>query len=424
MAQNDFQVSTDLPPQPYAEEWKRSCPNYLVYHPAPDGNPRWHDDDFFLLNEHFIVQSTSDDHLVATWTAHGPACRFRRVVTARSNDGGKNWTKPQIVDGGPDVSASWSVPVVSPGGRIYLFYCWYPDGVGKYSSCELACRISDDEGRTWSGRHCLAMRRTEIDHPEHSPHFVAWRQPEWDRHGRPLIGFTRIGTSEYLRDRHPKRKWCQSECFRIENIDSDPPPEKLDLSYLPENPDDALTVPQPEESEVSWANEPSFCPLPDGRIFITMRTRTGRLYWSLRDQNGNFREPSVMHYHDDGEEVLQPGSPAPLFRLSEERYLLVFNNNDGHVFGAEGTHDSCNRRPCYLSFGRFDPDAEQPVSFNDPVLFADNDGIPFDAVGNEPRYEAAAYGSLTKDDDGYILWYPDRKHYLVGKRIPDTLDIF
>ena len=118
-------VSTGLPPQPYAEEWRRTCPDYLVYHPAPDGNPRWHDSDFFVLNEHFIVVPLGDRDLLATWTAHGPSLRFRRVVTARSTDGGSSWTAPRVVDGGPERSSAWQVPLVAPGGRAYLFYCRY-----------------------------------------------------------------------------------------------------------------------------------------------------------------------------------------------------------------------------------------------------------------------------------------------------------
>jgi len=169
---------------------------------------------------------------------------------------------------------------------------------------------------------------------------------------------------------------------------------------------------------MSWANEPSFVPLPDGRLFVVLRTRQGRLYYSVGEADGAFRQSKVMRYADGGEAVLQPSSPAPLFTLDEGRYLLVFNNNDGHVFGAEEVHHPRNRRPCYLALGTFDPQATQPIRFSEPTLFIDNDGIPVDLVGNEPRHEAAAYGSLTRDDHGWTFWYPDRKHYLVGKRVP------
>ena len=416
-------VSTGLPPQPYAEEWRRTCPDYLVYHPAPGGNPRWHDDDFFVLNEHFIVVPVGARDLLATWTAHGPCLRFRRVVTARSTDGGSSWTEPQVVDGGPERSSAWQVPVVAPGGRVYLFYCRYTaeDGSLHDGTSELACRFSDDGGHSWSPPYAVPMRRTAVDAPGVATSFIAWRQAEWDAQGRALLGFTRIGSAPTLIGRQAKRKWCQSECLRLGNLADGPLPGDLHVSFLPCDPDDALTVPQPEDPEMSWANEPSFVPLPDGRLLVALRTRQGRLYYSVGEADGAFPRPEVMCYTDGGEAVLQPSSPAPLFTLGEGRYLLVFNNNDGRVFGAEEVHHPLNRRPCYLAVGTFEREAKQPIRFSEPTLFIDNDGIPVDLVGNEPRFEAAAYGSLTRRGNDWTFWYPDRKHYLVAKRIPAEL---
>ena len=420
MTEQPPRVSTGLPPQPYAEEWRRTCPDYLVYHPAPDGNPRWQEDDFFVLNEHFIVVPIGARDLLATWTAHGPSLRFRRVVTARSTDGGSRWSEPQVVDGGPERSSAWQVPVVAPGGRVYLFYCRYTaeDGNLHDGASELACRFSDNGGQSWSPHCAVPMRRTAVDAYGAAPSFIAWRQAEWDAQGRALLGFTRVGSAPTVVGRQAKRKWCQSECLRLDNLADSPLPRDLHVSFLPSDADKALTVPQPEAPEMSWANEPSFVPLPDGRIFVALRTRQGRLYYSVGEADGAFSRPEVMCYADGGDAVLQPSSPAPLFTLDEGGYLLVFNNNDGRVFGAEEVHHPRNRRPCYLASGRSEPDAEQPIRFSRPTLFIDNDGIPVDLVGNEPRFEAAAYGSLTRRDDGWIFWYPDRKHYLVGKRIP------
>jgi len=422
MTEQPIQVSTGLPPQPYKDEWRRSCPDYLVYHPAPDGNPRWQDDDFFVLNEHFIVVPTGENRLLATWTAHGPGLAFRRVAVARSEDGGETWTAPDVIDGGPETSAAWSVPVVAPTGRIYLLYSYYGGDHRLHGGgCRMGWCASDDGGRTWSERTLHSLRPSPMDADDGAVSFLFWRQAELDVAGRPLLAYTRLGTNAELAELDPLHKWTQSECLRLDNLDDAPEPAGLSFSYLPEDVDDALTVPQPKRAEISWANEPSFVPLPDGRLFVTMRTRQGRLYWSCSDSNGAFREPQVMRYCDGGDEVLQPGSPAPLFRLDDQRYLLVFNNNDGTAFGATDTHQACNRRPCYLALGHFDAQAEQPLRFGDPMLFIDNDSIPVSIEGNEPRYEAAAYGSLTAAEDGYTLWYPDRKHYLVGKRISQSL---
>jgi hypothetical protein len=422
MTQQVIQVSTGRQPQSYKDEWRRSCPDYLVYHPAPDGNPRWHDEDFFCLNEHFIVVPIQKEKLLATWTVHGPGCRFRRVAVALSDDEGKTWSDPEIIDGSPDISASWSVPIVGPSGRIYLLYSYYGGDHRLHGGgCRLAWRISDDGGHTWSKRVLRDLRPSPVDADNGMISFLFWRQAEVDAQGRPLLAYTRLGVNERFAGLHPKRKWTQGECLRIDNLSAEPPPEDLAFSYLPGKIEDALTVPQPEQPEISWANEPSFVPLADGRILAVLRTRRGCLYASVSDPNDGFSKPEPLRYHDGGAPVLQPGSPAPLFRLDNDRYLLVFNNNDSTAFGATETHDPRNRRPCYLALGRFDADARQPLRFSEPVLFLDNDEIPLDVVGNEPRYEAAAYGSLTATDNGWTFWYPDRKHYLVGKCIPDAL---
>ena len=88
MKNSTIQVSTGLPPQPYKDEWRRSCPDFLVFHPAPDGNPRWKDDDFCVLSEHFIVVPMEGNRLLATWTSHGPRLAFSRIMVARSENGG------------------------------------------------------------------------------------------------------------------------------------------------------------------------------------------------------------------------------------------------------------------------------------------------------------------------------------------------
>ena len=51
-------ASTRLPPQPYAEEAKRTKPDFVVFVPAPDGQPRWHDESFCGLNEQLVVVPT------------------------------------------------------------------------------------------------------------------------------------------------------------------------------------------------------------------------------------------------------------------------------------------------------------------------------------------------------------------------------
>ena len=55
--------------------------------------------------------------------------------------------------------------------------------------------------------------------------------------------------------------------------------------------------------------------------------------------------------------------------------------------------------------GRFDPNAEQPVAFAAPKLFAEREN------GN------SFYTSYTVADGQGVLWFPDHKFYLLGRII-------
>ena len=416
---SDSFASTGLEPQPYELEWKRTNPDYLVYHPAPDGQCRWEDDDFLVLNEESIIVPTAGGDLLATWTAHGPKLQFQRVVASISEDKGKTWSAPVAIDGKRGESAAWQVPIATPPGRIYVMYCKYPRRrAGRM--CALGCCISDDEGRSWSSPVEIPLKRRIIDNPDPDAPiaWIGWRQVEWDSKGRAIFPFTRFDASHA--GGHRRHQWCQSEFMRFENIASAPAPEDLEIAWLPAGDGRAVTVPNAEGSDVSWANEPNVVPLPDGRLFMSVRTRRGTIWYSVSEDNGDtLREAQVMRYRDDGQVVLQPSSPAPIYRLKDGRFLLLYNNNDGNVFGAPDVHDTKNRRPAYFALGEFRPNARQPIWWSDPKLFVDNDGIPIDVVGNVPRYEAAAYTGFTEIAGERVLWYPDRKHFLVGKIITD-----
>ena len=88
-----------------------------------------------------------------------------------------------------------------------------------------------------------------------------------------------------------------------------------------------------------------------------------------------------------------------------------------------GDHDQfernwrCNhlnfiRNPTFLCVGRFVPDARQPLRFSTPGKLFDTGGIP---IGPKGTAEIATYTSLTESQGRRVLWYPDRKYYLLGK---------
>ena len=135
-----------------------------------------------------------------------------------------------------------------------------------------------------------------------------------------------------------------------------------------------------------------------------------------------WREVEPLRYQDGGERILHPTSPCPLFALQDGRFLLQFHNNDGSAsigpapLWARAYYFS--RRSLFLAVGGFRPHAHQPVWFSRPKLIADSDGVP---AGVQNRVEMGTYSSLTEHRGHRILWYPDRKHFLLGKLIPDEL---
>ena len=79
-------------------------------------------------------------------------------------------------------------------------------------------------------------------------------------------------------------------------------------------------------------------------------------------------------------------------------FALVHN-----TFDFNGEREYQRRGPLYLIAGHFNPEAEQPIDFAPPKLFAPRPG------GN------SFYTSYTILDGQGILWFPDHKFYLLGR---------
>jgi hypothetical protein len=71
----------------------------------------------------------------------------------------------------------------------------------------------------------------------------------------------------------------------------------------------------------------------------------------------------------------------------------------------------------FASIGEFRPGAHQPIWFALPEVLLDTNDIP---VGPKGTAEIATYTSMTVFHGQRVLWYPDRKFYLLGKVIGDA----
>ncbi|MBM4025430.1 MAG: exo-alpha-sialidase, partial [Planctomycetes bacterium] len=253
-----------------------------------------------------------------------------------------------------------------------------------------------------------------------------WQKPMRDLSGGYFVGYSHWlkPAAAYLKE---VKDWTEIESvvefMRFTNIDADPQPRDLAVRYSA--PDKALRAPHRTYPHMSVLQEPSIVRLPDRRLFCVMRSCSGTIWWSQsRDDGETWCSARPLLYRDHGRPLLNPVSPDPIYPLSDGRYIILYHNNPGGT-GAGGHNDATPREPLFLSVGEYRPAADQPVWFSEPRLLMATEGYDIDGV-RRPSTDARAgylpmYSSLTNRKGSDVLWYPDSKHWLLGKRITPEL---
>lgn len=398
------------------QELRRTQPDRVVYVPGSlDGSSG------DTGNEHFLVFEGPDKQLMAVWTQSTFEGKpDMRMVFSKSPDGGGTWQKPQLI-AGPDENrgtARWGFPLVSKSGRITVLYNRY---TGKHDLFDSTCGImegvcSDDGGDTWSEPQEVPLPRSHWESEDESipSNWIVWQKPERLSKGKYFAGFTRWISPE-VGIKPPYRVWWANpsvtEFMRFENVDDDPQPRDLKISYFCQG-EDALQVEIPGFPNVPVCQEPSLVSLPDGRLFCVMRTTTGHPYYSLSgDEGEHWTQPLPLRQHDKSLPLLHPCSPCPIYRVGFEDYLLFFHNHDGRFGGWSHFDNNVHRRPIWMVRGQFRPEAKQPLWFSEPQFFMDTGGVEL------LRADLSMYSSTTPTEDGLVFWYPERKFFLLGKHI-------
>ena len=412
-----------MPPKCYTDDWQRTEPDYVIHLPELPGQRDEYAD-------HIHVFYTPGGDLMCFWTqATYESAPDMRTVYARSTDEGHTWSPCQSMaePAGPNLCTPQGFPLVSRSGRIYCMYTRHPgfSDLGLWSGA-LHVNYSDDDGHTWidSGVE-IPFRRTRFDHPDPKvpPECIVWQQPLRDAQGRMIVGFSRWSSlMRYPRPLGGNRNHADTQCelMRFENIDEGPEPRDIEITWLPDE-EGTIRVScgiEPDASRgYSLAEEPALTTLPDGRLWMNMRTVTGRLWYTVSDDHGHsWRPTEPLRYRDDGDEVLHPKAPDPIYRLQDGRYLLFYSNRDGHDQGDTGPWDMAARRPIWVAVGEFRPDAHQPIWFSQPRLLMDTQRVK---VGATALDWLAMYASLTEREGRRIFWYADRKTFVLGKEITD-----
>lgn len=402
-------------------EIQRTKPDYVVYKPRSlDGST------FDTGNEHFLVTDAPDGALMAVWTQSSyEGAGDHRIMFSRSLDEGVTWDKPLRIVGptkpGDGFMSSWGFPMTTRSGRIYVLWNQYQgidDVIHQHTGTMDGC-YSDDLGKTWSKPATVPMPRSPYDHPDPTvpSNWIVWQLPLRDLKGRWFTGFSRW-VSKAVRTPPHNNSWTAWETvvefMRFENLDDDPAVEDIQINYSAWG-DQAIRVPHYANPKLSIAQEPSLVRLPDQRLFCTMRTASGMVWYTVSADDGNtWRNPQPLLRKDHGLPVLEPLCCCPIYELAPGEYILLHHNNDGRFEGCQPEDTHKNRRPAFIARGEFRPGAEQPIWFSESKMLMDNDG---QGIGPLKRIECGVYPSFTRRGGNYVLWHPDRKFFLLGKRI-------
>ncbi|MCX6892093.1 MAG: sialidase family protein [Verrucomicrobia bacterium] len=416
-------------------EVRRSQPDYVVFVPGSfDGSTRdGH-------NEHFLVFDGPDGSLMAIWTQDTKApdaAVGNRIVFSRSTDEGASWSPPSHLAGpatpdDPAHMASWGFPMVSKSGRIYVVYNRNQGNAGwiQMHTGTMEGIYSDDKGVTWSKPQGIPMPKSIYDDPkgEIPAEWIVWQSPMRDLKGGFFVGYTHW-VNRAAATLKKVESWTQIESvvefMRFENVDANPEPKDLRVKYSGWG-EKALRVPHYKHPLLSIAQEPSIVRLPDKRLFCVMRTNSGYIWYSVSADDGEtWCNPRPLLRKDGGLPILQPLGCCPIYQLSDGRYALLHHNNRGNMEAKpEATYGP--RRPAFIALGEFRAGAEQPVWFSESKQLMDTDGLRYDGtppiIGKHGSTDIGVYSSFTTRKGNDVLWHPDRKFYLVGKKItPDFL---
>lgn len=311
----------------------------------------------------------------------------QHIASCYSDDYGETWTKPVAIEQPGKESASWAMPYLTNYGRIYVFYVYNGDKIHELNGSMniredmlgwYCYKYSDDEGKTWSRRYRLDVRKTNVDLNND------WKgkvQILWgigkpiDFGGGMMFAFSKVG--KYLIDH------TEGWFFRCKNINIEREPEKLEWELLPGGDDglkNASLGPINEEQNILQMN--------DGTLYCMERTISGHPAESYSYDGGEtWTIPKIPHY-SNGLEIKNPRACARVWKCNNGKFLLWYHNNGGWDF--------MSRNPVWLSGG---------IEKNGKIIW----GQPEILLYEDEKDERISYPDLVEQDGRYWITETNKK---------------
>jgi len=384
--------------------------------------------------------------LVAAWTQ----CRKRddeprcSVLCSLSDDGGKSWSPPVVVESGDKGKSARTVAlfVVPHTLRLYAFYWWNENAdPDEYAGC-ITFRQSADQGETWGQRWQIPMPEHDIDLVQDE--FYGWLDgpamltPD----GAMLLGFTK--TTPLARDQGeveegaaPDSDLCRSEAFflRADNILTETDPFRMLFRVTPEE-EVGLHAPQRRDPDIPLCQGPTVALLPSGRLLAVMRTRAESPYYSISEDYGITWTPARALRDRPGGDALPHGcTPCHVSSAPDGRIFLLFSNTCEPVGGDEAAWDRhyINHDPLCVCVGRelHGFSRYYPPEDNNAGLYFDHPRPVLQGVGDtvdntwtvDPRLNrrTARHARLLHVGDRHLLAYDNERLDLRVKAVPGHL---
>lgn len=266
----------------------------------------------------------------------------QHIVSTLSEDHGRTWTKPVKIEKPGSESASWAMPYVTSFGRVYVFYDYNGDKIHTLREQKniredmlgwYCYRYSDDEGKTWSRRYRLDVRKTNVDYAND------WKgkvQILWGI-GKPvdvdqgmMFAFSKI--RHYLLD--DSEGWY----FRCDNINTEKDVSRLRFVMLPDG-DNGV-----KNSAYGPVNsEQNLFQLNNGSLYCMHRTISGYPLESYSFDGGKSWTLPLPPRYETGIALKTPRACPRIWKCKNGKYLFWYHNHSGKTFA--------DRNPVWISGG-------------------------------------------------------------------------